>query len=199
MNVRLVVCGDQPLRQVIPLRGTEAVLGRALDCAVRIPSSSVSRRHCRLSLEDGQLTVADLGSVNGTFLNGELIVGTAAVHEGDELRVGPVTFRVEKARRAAPGPKKPKKAKKGRKPRAEPAPADIPEALVLPADEPAAPRRPRGVDPEDAPLVPLDDEQPTHNEPVDLDQDGRPWTPPDPGQLRDLLLELDADPGEEDE
>src|SRR5206468_3765367 len=96
---------------------------------------------------------------------------------------------------------KPRKAKKPRERQAEAAAApEVLEALVLPEDEPAA-AAPE-VEPEDAPLVPLadaDEEVPTRVEHIDLDEDGRPWTPPEPGQLRELLLELDADPGEEDE
>jgi len=94
MNLRLIVeSGAQ--RGVYPLRSSIAVIGRGRGNAVRIPSADVSRRHCRLTTQDGRLWVEDLGSVNGTLLNGERIAGIERVRPGDNLTVGPVTFVVE--------------------------------------------------------------------------------------------------------
>lgn len=75
--------------------GRQAVLGRGARCAVRIPSAEVSREHCLLRWQDGTLTVQDLGSANGTFLNGVLIEASEEVRPGDTLEVGPVKFRVD--------------------------------------------------------------------------------------------------------
>ena len=73
-----------------------SVVGREgqLDCV--IPHSSVSRQHCELVLTEEALTVRDLGSRNGTFLNGERIQ-TAHVQSGSTLRVGDVDLIVAEA------------------------------------------------------------------------------------------------------
>jgi len=158
MNVRLVVCSNRPLRQVINLRQRETVLGRAADCTVRIPSQAVSRRHCRLRLEDGRLMVEDLGSVNGTFVNDQLLVGAAPLQPGDRLSVGPVTFRVEHFL-GGQSKKKPAGGATAAAPNGNAA-REPEDALLLPLEDGAAGQA--AVEPEDALLLPLDDEAPTH-------------------------------------
>lgn len=94
MKVRLVVeAGGK--RKTLNLRPPEAILGRAHGNTVRIPSAEVSRQHCKLILDDGLVTLEDLDSVNGTFLNGSRIRKTEVVRPGDQLSVGPVSFVVE--------------------------------------------------------------------------------------------------------
>ena len=94
MNVRLVVDkGGQ--RKVVPIHHDQAVIGRSHGNTVRIPSAEVSRQHCRLSKKDGLVMVRDLGSVNGTLLNGHRISAEEIVRPGDRVEVGPVTFVVE--------------------------------------------------------------------------------------------------------
>jgi pSer/pThr/pTyr-binding forkhead associated (FHA) protein len=95
MHVQLVIEQGRKRKHVVTLREAEAVVGRALGSAVRIPSAEVSRQHCRFRLEDGLVSVEDLDSVNGTFLNGAKVSGCKLVRPGDRLEVGPVTFVVE--------------------------------------------------------------------------------------------------------
>ena len=54
-------------------------IGRHDDCLIRIRSSQVSRRHCELHLDRGKLLVRDLGSSNGTFVNGKRVLGQQAL------------------------------------------------------------------------------------------------------------------------
>ncbi|MFL5342081.1 MAG: diguanylate cyclase [Gemmataceae bacterium] len=69
------------------------VVGRGEDCDVRIQDHSVSRKHARIeSTADGTF-VSDLMSTNGTFVNDRLIEGTAALHDGDYLRIGNCIYR----------------------------------------------------------------------------------------------------------
>jgi pSer/pThr/pTyr-binding forkhead associated (FHA) protein len=77
------------------IRPPEGTIGRAHGNAVRIPSNDVSRKHCRLCIQDAIVTVEDLESLNGTFLNRERVVGVVEVLSGDALRVGPVTFEIQ--------------------------------------------------------------------------------------------------------
>ena len=70
------------------------VLGRDAGCDFTLASDSVSRRHARLELGDGRLTVTDLGSTNGTFVNGKR-VQESVLGVGDEVRFDVESFRVE--------------------------------------------------------------------------------------------------------
>ena len=75
-----------------------AVMGRsAMDCDYVVDAPEVSRRHAGVSFTDGMLLVRDLGSANGTFVNGRQLEvdSPAALHEGDSLRLAGVDFTVE--------------------------------------------------------------------------------------------------------
>ena len=74
----------------LPLQS--AILGRAVECDVVIASKSVSREHTRLRREGRRWFVDDLGSTNGTYLNGERVIGSLTLLDGDILKVGDVTF-----------------------------------------------------------------------------------------------------------
>ncbi len=95
MKVRLILNRNRKCVWSAQLSHTEATLGRARGCTVRIPSSEVSRQHCRLRMENGVLTVEDLESVNGTFVNGSRVRDVETVNPGDRLTLGPATFVVE--------------------------------------------------------------------------------------------------------
>jgi predicted component of type VI protein secretion system len=97
MDVRLVVERGGRQRDVFRMRGREMIIGRRKGCGLRVPSEAVSRDHCRLRFQRGVLTIEDLGSTNGTRLNGERIVTEELLRPGDRLKVGPVTFVVEYA------------------------------------------------------------------------------------------------------
>lgn len=69
-------------------------LGRAVDCDISLVGPHVAPRHARLHVEDGALLVEDLGSDNGTVVNGRRISGRQPLEDGDELRLHDVIFRV---------------------------------------------------------------------------------------------------------
>jgi pSer/pThr/pTyr-binding forkhead associated (FHA) protein len=95
MRFRLVIEKNGKRSRVVELSGTQACIGRAHGNEVRIPSADVSRRHCQLRVDEGLLKIEDLESVNGTYLNGDLLTGEAVLRPGDRLEVGPVQFMVE--------------------------------------------------------------------------------------------------------
>lgn len=66
----------------------ETLIGRDVSCQVVIIGPLVSRRHARVLLEDGELTVEDLGSTNGTFLNGAKVQGRVPLRPGDRIFIG---------------------------------------------------------------------------------------------------------------
>ncbi len=68
------------------------ILGRGQQCDVVLPEASVSRRHAQISVSDERCFLADLGSGNGTFLNGEALAKPAPLVSGDEVRIGTAVF-----------------------------------------------------------------------------------------------------------
>src|SRR6516162_9247472 len=95
MQIRLVVKKGRTPMRTIELSHAETIIGRQRGCKLRIPSAEVSRRHCILSAQYGYVTVEDLDSANGTFLNGKRIMGKQVVRPNDSLEVGPLTFLVQ--------------------------------------------------------------------------------------------------------
>ncbi len=78
--------------RVFPLRG-EMVVGRSNDCDITLGAAHLSRRHAQLSIRDSILYVKDLGSSNGTYVNGKKIAETRVKH-GDEVRFDTLSFTV---------------------------------------------------------------------------------------------------------
>ena len=71
------------------------ILGRARDCDITIPGTHLSRRHAELIiLDDDTISARDLGSVNGTFVNGQAIEGETQVRSGDVIRIDVFSFQV---------------------------------------------------------------------------------------------------------
>ena len=76
-------------RQILPLAEGENVVGRGREAQVRIPVSEVSRRHARVVVEAGGVTIEDLKSRNGTFVRGQPVKGATPLADGDEVGFGP--------------------------------------------------------------------------------------------------------------
>jgi len=70
------------------------VLGRGDKCDLRIPVESVSKRHCQLHYDGKVLNIRDLGSRNGTMVNGRTIE-QAVLNPGDHIEIGPLKFTVQ--------------------------------------------------------------------------------------------------------
>jgi predicted component of type VI protein secretion system len=93
MSFRLIplIKGTAPL---IVLQRPVLLIGRHLECDIRIESPKVSRRHCCLAMAYDRVLVRDLGSRNGVRVNGRT-VDESRLHSGDELAIGPILFRIE--------------------------------------------------------------------------------------------------------
>lgn len=94
-----------PLKLVVvaPDRGDtynladELTIGRAPGCAVPLPSDNfVSAMHARVFRRDDAYWVEDLGSTNGTLVNGRRMTGTAPLRRGDRLQVGRTVLELQK-------------------------------------------------------------------------------------------------------
>jgi adenylate cyclase len=79
----------------VPLKQGEFLIGRAPDCDLRLPVSAISRHHCIIRLTANEATLVDLGSSNGTYLNGQRVRSQAVLHSGDDIRVGTCHFLVD--------------------------------------------------------------------------------------------------------
>jgi pSer/pThr/pTyr-binding forkhead associated (FHA) protein len=103
MNYILQVVKGRSATTTLKLADAVTSIGRHDDCQIRIKSSQVSRRHCELFEAGGKLAIRDLGSSNGTFVNGKKITGQQVLKSGDEVTVGTVTLRVSKLGQGAAG------------------------------------------------------------------------------------------------
>jgi len=77
---------------MLHLRGEATVIGRDADCDHRLDLAMISGRHARLSRDGDRVWVEDLGSSNGTFVNGRRVEGKAAVAWGDTINLGSHAF-----------------------------------------------------------------------------------------------------------
>jgi pSer/pThr/pTyr-binding forkhead associated (FHA) protein len=188
MQVQLVLRSKKG-RQVFRLKKKVSVLGRAQGCTVRIPSADVSREHCRIKIKGERVTVEDLGSANGTLLNGVVLDEIKEMHAGDFLRVGPALFVIEVD--ASKTAREPDFEVVEDEAEFEVVEDDDDDRLTLEADDdPPPPDRP-------VPLV--GDEDPFSFAPPDGEPEAAPdasqsaaWHMPEGGDIRDILSQLDA-------
>jgi hypothetical protein len=69
-------------------------IGRSRDCDLILYDTYLSTRHARLTNDEGDLSIEDLGSTNGTYVNQELVKGRVHLERGDVVQVGGVLFEV---------------------------------------------------------------------------------------------------------
>jgi predicted component of type VI protein secretion system len=91
VEATLLIVKENGSSQEIVLRKPRIVVGREPGCELRIPLPSVSRQHCEFIIESGSITVRDMGSSNGTYINKERIE-EAELSPGDLVAVGPAVF-----------------------------------------------------------------------------------------------------------
>ena len=90
-----LVAASGPLAGARFVVQAEAVVGRSPSCEIAVADSRASRRHAKLQVQAGKLHIADLGSRNGTFVNGERIDSARLLEAGDRVIVGATTFVVD--------------------------------------------------------------------------------------------------------
>jgi hypothetical protein len=73
-----------------------AVLGRGTEADIVLQDTFSSSRHARLAPQGGAVVLEDLGSTNGTYLNGEPLTGPQPLHDGDRIRIGDSEFTFER-------------------------------------------------------------------------------------------------------
>ena len=95
-KVRLIERGATAAQtREIAINQAQFLIGRGSDCDLRLRDKAVSRHHCIIRLAADEVTLADLGSSNGTFRNGQRVRSQATLQSGDEVRVGDFRFEVD--------------------------------------------------------------------------------------------------------
>ncbi len=80
-------------RHELTLTNELAVIGRGRDCDIVLLDERVSRQHTEIHFDGDTYLVSDLGSFNGTMINGKLLGDTRPLKHGDQLQIGPVLLR----------------------------------------------------------------------------------------------------------
>lgn len=93
MDVTLVLVKPDGRSQEVPIKESPTVIGRKEGAGLRIPDAGVSREHCELVIDEDAVTIRDLNSSNGTFVNATR-VKEAELAPGDLLAIGSNVFAV---------------------------------------------------------------------------------------------------------
>jgi pSer/pThr/pTyr-binding forkhead associated (FHA) protein len=93
-QAELRVATGKQMGSVISLPVGKFLVGREEDCHLRPNSDLVSRHHCVFTSDEYSIRLRDLGSTNGTFVNGERIRGQVILKEGDRVVIGKLEFDV---------------------------------------------------------------------------------------------------------
>jgi pSer/pThr/pTyr-binding forkhead associated (FHA) protein len=93
---RLLVSGPEPgpdgaAQRTYEITSPLIILGRGTDCDLRLVDPGVSRHHAEIRVEDGEVVLVDLGSTNGTFVNGQP-VRRIALTDGTRVTLGRTTM-----------------------------------------------------------------------------------------------------------
>lgn len=94
LRAELKVVGGKQHGSLIPLQTKKFLVGREQDCQLRPSSESVSRHHCVFTVDDFGVRLRDLGSTNGTFVNGHRVQGQVILQPGDRILIGKLEFEI---------------------------------------------------------------------------------------------------------
>ena len=92
MNARSSPTLVNEINEEIPLTHELIILGRAAECDVVLADQRVSRRHAEVRRQEEGFILRDLGSTNGTWLNGRRLNAPALLHDGDVIEIGSARF-----------------------------------------------------------------------------------------------------------
>jgi predicted component of type VI protein secretion system len=94
-SLRITLRGPDSAERELSFEREVVRVGRARDCDLPLESGYVSRYHARLEMHNNSWTVADEGSKNGVYVNGQRITGAWGLHPGDSVRVGDYTLIID--------------------------------------------------------------------------------------------------------
>jgi pSer/pThr/pTyr-binding forkhead associated (FHA) protein len=95
MEVLMLVVQGKQRGQTIRFPNGEFIFGRGLECHLRPNSEWVSRQHCLFRVSDNGVHIKDLGSTNGTLINGTRLIGERRLATGDLLQLGQLVLELK--------------------------------------------------------------------------------------------------------
>lgn len=95
MNAQLRVLSGPFVGETILIDRPKFIVGREQECQIRPDSEFVSRHHCVLLLDQFTLRIRDLGSKNGTHVNGRRITGDVVLCHDDMVSIGEMTMQID--------------------------------------------------------------------------------------------------------
>jgi pSer/pThr/pTyr-binding forkhead associated (FHA) protein/tetratricopeptide (TPR) repeat protein len=95
---KLLIEDDEGKTVAVPLIREEITIGRTEGNTIRLTEQNVSRKHARLTLRNGVLRIEDLGSYNGTSLNGSALSGVSSLKDGDVILIGDYRLGIQEDR-----------------------------------------------------------------------------------------------------
>ena len=90
----LVMTAGKQEGKTLEIKLPQFLVGRDPQCNLRPASPLISKRHCALIQRDGKAFIRDFGSTNGTYVNDERVEGERELHNGDQLKIGPIHLTV---------------------------------------------------------------------------------------------------------
>lgn len=104
MGFQLVISEGKEAGREFEFDQDSVLIGRTAECDVILYEAGVSRKHARIQMEGANIFIEDLGSSNGTKVNGETIAKKQQLKDGDSISMGPVVFAFKPVELAAEGP-----------------------------------------------------------------------------------------------
>jgi pSer/pThr/pTyr-binding forkhead associated (FHA) protein len=96
LEVRLIERADKPEEtRIIAVNQPQFLIGRGTDCDLRLLGTDISRHHCLIRLSADEVVLMDLGSQNGSYLNGQRVISQAELKSGDIVQVGTCQFEID--------------------------------------------------------------------------------------------------------
>jgi len=81
-------------RQTVQFPETGLLIGRDFSCDLRLTDEFVSAKHCRISFENGTFFLEDLGSTNGTSIDGMEVEKKSILNEGQSIQIGITVMKI---------------------------------------------------------------------------------------------------------
>ncbi|MDA0657576.1 MAG: FHA domain-containing protein [Planctomycetota bacterium] len=94
MFVKVRITSGSSTGKELTFRGKQFLVGRADECNLRPQSDTISRRHCLIEISETRASILDLGSRNGTIVNGNRADKPVELHAGDLVCVGALKFQI---------------------------------------------------------------------------------------------------------
>ncbi len=140
--LKLIIEDDEGRKTVVPFVRDEITIGRQEGNTIRLTERNVSRHHARLVRQNGHILIEDLGSYNGTRINGEKIEAPSEIQDGDLVQIGDYDLALQSEAAAnAPAPARAAPAARRPDPAEEAAEAEDAEEEREDTPPPSAPRK----------------------------------------------------------